>query len=122
MKRLEAAAQGDFVVALYNPQSIRRRRLLGAARDILAAARPADTPVVIAKNIGREEEALIVTTLEAFDTEEVDMTTLVLIGSSRTKSIWHGGRLWTYTPRGYSEAKAPAQTAVRQANHERAPR
>ncbi len=121
VKRLEAAAQGDFVVALYNPQSRRRRRLLGAAREIMAAARPADTPVVIARNISREDEAIVVTTLEAFDTEEVDMTTLVMIGSSRTKSIWHDGRSWTYTPRGYSEAKASAHTDARQANHEEAP-
>ena len=117
-KRIDAAARGDFVVALYNPQSVRRRRLLGAARDLLAAARPADTPVVIARNIGREEEKVIVTTLQEFDTEAVDMTTLVLIGSSRTKTIRQGGRVWTYTPRGYSEAKTSSQADAQQARGE----
>ncbi len=116
LKRLEAAARGDFVVALYNPQSVRRRRLLSAARDILAAARPADTPVVIARNISREDEAVVVTTLREFDTEQVDMTTLVLIGSSHTKSIRQGGRLWTYTPRGYANARAEAGAGADQAS------
>jgi cobalt-precorrin 5A hydrolase/precorrin-3B C17-methyltransferase len=118
VKRLEAAAHGDFVVALYNPQSIRRRRLLGAARDILAAARPSNTPVVVAKNVGRRSETVTVTTLEKFNTETVDMTTLVLIGSSRTRSLQHGGRSWTYTPRGYSDANTVTATDAAQIGSE----
>ena len=109
-KRLHAAAQGDFVVALYNPQSMRRRHLLGMARDILATSRPPVTPVVVARNIGRENETVTVTTLDAFNVDTVDMTTLVLIGSSRTRTFQHGGRLWTYTPRGYSDASAAADS------------
>ena len=107
-KRLHAAAQGDFVVALYNPQSTQRRHLLGVAREILATARPPLTPVVVARNVGRENETVTVTTLDEFNVEAVDMTTLVLIGSSRTRTFQHGGRLWTYTPRGYSDANAAA--------------
>lgn len=110
-KRLHAAAQGDFVVAMYNPQSKRRRHLLGVARDILATARPGTTPVVIARNIGRKNENVTVTTLAEFDVEAVDMTTLVLIGSSHTRTFQHSGRSWTYTPRGYSDAKAAADKA-----------
>ena len=107
-KRLHAAAEGDFVVALYNPQSARRRHLLGIARDILAAERPPETPVVVARNVGRENENITVTTLGEFNVEAVDMTTLVLIGSSRTRTFQHGERLWTYTPRGYLDSNAPA--------------
>ena len=115
-KRLHAAAQGDFVVALYNPQSQRRRHLLGVARDILATERPSATPVVVARNVGRENENVTITTLGEFNVEAVDMTTLVLIGSSRTRTFQHGGRLWTYTPRGYSDANAAVD--AEQANSE----
>ncbi len=100
-RRLQAAADADFVVALYNPASERRREQLVAARDILAAARPATTPVVLARNLGRAGEAVTVTTLAGLDPERVDMLTLVLIGSSATRLAAHGGRSWVHTPRGY---------------------
>ena len=63
---------------------------------------------MVARNVGRENETVTVTTLDEFNVEAVDMTTLVLIGSSRTRTFQHGGRLWTYTPRGYSDANAAA--------------
>ncbi|WP_119458942.1 precorrin-3B C(17)-methyltransferase [Rhodospirillaceae bacterium SYSU D60014] len=101
-QRLKAAAAGDFVVAFYNPVSQRRRTQLATAREILLAARPAETPVVLARNLGREGERVTVTTLDSLDPEMVDMLTLVLIGSSATRAVPRpDGGAWVYTPRGY---------------------
>ncbi len=104
-RRLEAAAEADFVLALYNPRSGRRTRQLAAALRILRRHRPATTPVVLARNLGRDGEAVTVTTLRDFDTGEVDMLTLVLIGSTATRMI-PGEPTRVYTPRGYAR-KAP---------------
>jgi cobalt-precorrin 5A hydrolase/precorrin-3B C17-methyltransferase len=104
--RLQAAAEGDFVVALYNPVSQRRRTQLGAARDILLARRPPETPVVIARSLGRPGEQVVLTTLAALDPATIDMLSLVLIGSSATRVVARpDGGAWVYTPRGY-ERKA----------------
>jgi cobalt-precorrin 5A hydrolase/precorrin-3B C17-methyltransferase len=100
--RIRAAADGDFVVAFYNPVSKRRDTQLPAARDILLNARPSDTPVVLARNLGRAHESIDVITLGALTTETVDMTTVVLVGSSETRRIdRRDGGVWVYTPRGY---------------------
>ena len=98
LARLRAAAEGDFVVALYNPASSRRRDLLARAIEILAASRPPDTPVVHGRSIGRPEERIEVTGLAGFDPSDVDMLSLLLVGNSRTRTV--GGHV--YTPRGYS--------------------
>jgi len=101
--RIRAAADGEFVVAFYNPVSRRRNTQLPAARDILLNARPSDTPVVLARNLGRADENIDVITLEALTTETVDMTTVVLVGSSETRRIdRRDGGVWVYTPRGYA--------------------
>ena len=99
-RRLTAAAVGDFVVALYNPRSARRATQLVAARDILLAHRAAGTPVAVARNLGRADERLILTTLGELDPDIVDMLTLVLVGNSETRLI-PGREPRIYTPRGY---------------------
>jgi cobalt-precorrin 5A hydrolase/precorrin-3B C17-methyltransferase len=104
-RRLQAAADGDFVVALYNPASARRRDQLRRAKEILLAQRPAETPVIVARNLGRTGERVDLTDLAALDTGSIDMLTLLLIGSSRTRAITAGAARWVYTPRGYA-AKA----------------
>ncbi|MBO6518469.1 MAG: precorrin-3B C(17)-methyltransferase [Rhodospirillales bacterium] len=103
-KRITAAAMGDFTVAFYNPVSKRRRTQLATAKEILLKHRPGDVPVVLARNLGREEEDVRVITLSALEVDMVDMLTLVLVGSSATRHIKRGMREWVYTPRGY-EAK-----------------
>jgi cobalt-precorrin 5A hydrolase/precorrin-3B C17-methyltransferase len=109
-QRLSAAAAGDFVVALYNPVSQRRRTQLVAARDILLKARSADTPVAVARNLGRDGEALYLTTLAALDPAAVDMLSIVLIGSSTTRRIKRpDGGEWLYTPRGYDSKSEAAK-------------
>ncbi|MGB0683806.1 MAG: precorrin-3B C(17)-methyltransferase [Magnetovibrionaceae bacterium] len=99
-KRIRAAAVGDFVVSFYNPVSKRRRTQLAEARRILLEHRPAETPVVIARELGRPDEAITLTTLRDLDPETIDMLTLVMVGSSTSRRF--GERV--YTPRGY-EAK-----------------
>ncbi len=105
-KRLRAAAEGDFVVAFYNPVSRRRRTQLAAAKDILLQHRPAETPVVLARNLGRDGETVKTTGLGDLDVDHVDMLTLVLIGASSTRQVRAAGRTWTYTPRGYEKKRA----------------
>lgn len=112
-KRLQAAAEGDFVIAFYNPVSKRRRTQLAAAREILLKHRPADTPVVLGFNLGRPEETVRVTTLEALTVDEVDMLTTVLVGSSNSRAVVRGdGKPFVYTPRGYAKRiDAPSEAA-----------
>ncbi|POF34326.1 precorrin-3B C(17)-methyltransferase [Roseibium marinum] len=103
-KRLKAAAEGDFVIAFYNPVSRRRRTQLAEAREILLQHRSAATPVVLGVNLGRPEETLRVTTLEALSVDDVDMLTTVLVGSSNTRRVMKGdGKPFVYTPRGYAK-------------------
>lgn len=100
-RRLMAAAEGDFVIAFYNPVSQRRRHQLEAARDILLAHRPPDTPVALARNLGRAAETVTVVRLADLRAEHADMLTLVLVGSSQSRMTTRGHRQWLYTPRGY---------------------
>lgn len=100
-RRLQAAAEGDFIVALYNPASKRRKARLAEARDILLMARTEDTPVVIARNLGREGEQTDIIRLGQLDPGHADMLSVILIGNSRTRVTERGTGRWVYTPRGY---------------------
>lgn len=99
-RRLEAAAAGDFVVALYNPRSQRRRTQLARAREILLRARGGETPAAIARNLGRPGESVTVTTLGGLAEDAIDMLSLVVVGSSATR-VLPGRSPQLYTPRGY---------------------
>jgi cobalt-precorrin 5A hydrolase/precorrin-3B C17-methyltransferase len=98
--RIEAAAAADFVVALYNPRSTRRTTRLAEAAAILLAHRPPETPVVIARNLGRAGETHRVLRLDELAGAEADMLSLVLIGNRHTRLI-AGDPPRLYTPRGY---------------------
>jgi len=100
-RRLRAAAAGDFVVALYNPRSLGRDWQLGRARELLLEGRPASTPVVLARQLGRREEQVSLHSLGDLPIEQVDMLTLVLIGNSSSRE--QDGRM--LTPRGYPGAE-----------------
>ena len=103
-RRLRAAAEGDFVVALYNPVSRRRQKQLLAARDILLAHRRPETPVIIARNLGREGEGVTTVPLAELTADKVDMLTLVIVGSTETTTLQRGdGGVAVYTPRGYRQ-------------------
>jgi cobalt-precorrin 5A hydrolase/precorrin-3B C17-methyltransferase len=96
-RRLQAAAEGDFVVALYNPRSNRRISQLPAALEILGKSRPRTTPAAIVASVGRPGERVVRGTIASLDPGDVDMMSLVIVGSSRTR--WVGERM--VTPRGY---------------------
>ncbi len=97
LKRLKAAAEADFVIALYNPRSQGRPGHLRAALDVIAETREGTTPVGVVRNASRDDQTAVVTTLDEIEDASVDMLTLVLVGNSQTKII--GGRI--VTPRGY---------------------
>jgi cobalt-precorrin 5A hydrolase / precorrin-3B C17-methyltransferase len=95
--RIRAAAEGDFVVSLYNPRSKGRYWQLGKVKEILLRYRPPDTPVGIVKDAYRPTQQIILTDLASLRPEDVDMLTIVLVGSSQTRLV--AGRM--VTPRGY---------------------
>ena len=105
-RRLKAAAEGDFVMALYNPASAARPRPIHDAFALLRALKPAETIVAFARAVGRPDERIELTSLGAADPSRADMSTLVVVGSSQTRRIERAqGGFWVYTPRGYGEAR-----------------
>jgi cobalt-precorrin 5A hydrolase/precorrin-3B C17-methyltransferase len=106
-KRLDQAAQADLALAFYNPISRARPWQLGQALDTVARHRVPETPVVLGRDIGRPGQTLRVTTLGQLTPDQVDMRTMVLIGSSLTCVFPRvGGGDWVYTPRWYPSKPA----------------
>ena len=97
VKRLELAAQGDFVIVLYNPKSKKRHWQLGAVRDLLLRYKDPATPVGIVSRAMREGQAVTITTLDNLTNEPVDMQTVVIVGNSQTFAYGP----YMVTPRGY---------------------
>ncbi|PMY43514.1 precorrin-3B C(17)-methyltransferase [Pseudomonas sp. GW456-L14] len=103
-KRLDLASQADLALAFYNPISRSRPWQLGRALEIMRQHRTADTPVVLGRDIGRPGQTLRVITLGELTPEQVDMRTMVLVGSSTTCVFPKaGGGEWVYTPRWYGQ-------------------
>lgn len=101
-RRLSAAAQGDFVIALYNPASRARPQTIYDAFKLLRACMAGTVPVIFAQSVGRAGERIHITTLAGADPGLVDMRTLVIIGSSQTRLVARPhGAPFVYTPRGY---------------------
>ncbi|WP_460159657.1 precorrin-3B C(17)-methyltransferase [Pseudomonas sp. S3_F07] len=101
-KRLDLAAEADLALAFYNPISRARPWQLGRALEIVGQHRAPETPVVLGRDIGRPGQTLRVTTLGQLTAEQVDMRTMVLIGSSTTCVFPRAsGGNWVYTPRWY---------------------
>ncbi len=96
-KRAAYAAQGDFVIALYNPKSKSRVKNIDEIHNILLQYKDPETPVGIVKNASRPEQQKILSNLRDFTSEDIDMFSLVIIGNSKTY-IKDG---WMVTPRGY---------------------
>jgi cobalt-precorrin 5A hydrolase/precorrin-3B C17-methyltransferase len=106
-KRLDLASQADLALAFYNPISRSRPWQLGRALEIVAQHRTAETPVVLGRDIGRPGQTLRVTTLGQLTPDQVDMRTMVLIGSSTTCVFPRAeGGEWVYTPRWYGDKPA----------------
>ena len=97
-KRIHACGQGDFVVSFYNPRSKKRDWQINTARDILLKYRPADTPVLLGRQLTREDESITITTLEKLDAADVDMFTLVSVGNSESRHIVNDKKEWVLYP------------------------
>ena len=106
-KRIVAAAEADFVTAIYNPKSNGRYWQLHRLKELFLKSRSEDTPVGFVRQAGREEQVVHVTTLKDFDPEDVDMFTVVIIGNSQSYVIEESGECRVereylmITPRGY---------------------
>ncbi|MFE1762661.1 precorrin-2 C(20)-methyltransferase [Streptomyces angustmyceticus] len=104
-ERLHAAASADLALALYNPGSRSRTWQVGKARELLLEHRAPDTPVILARDIGGPEESVRTVPLTDLDPTQVDMRTLLIIGSSQTQAVRRDdGTEIVWTPRRYPEA------------------
>ena len=101
LRRLRAAAEAGFTIALYNPVSHARPWQLGEALELLRGILPGAVPVVFATAISRPEERIVMTALADARGDQADMRTMVLIGTVCTRIIDRPGRApWLYAPRG----------------------
>lgn len=101
-KRLRLACEADFAIALYNPASLARPEGIHRAFGVLREVKPANTVVVFARAIGREDERVQVTDLDSANPAAADMQTLVIVGSRATRVLprENSAQPWVYTPRG----------------------
>jgi precorrin-3B C17-methyltransferase len=97
-KRIELAAQADFVIGFYNPASGRRQRQIVEAKEIIEQYRPGTTPVALIKSAYRERQQIIISDLDHFLDYEIGMLTTVIVGNTNTR-FFEG---YIYTPRGYT--------------------
>jgi len=106
-RRLDAAANAGFVIALYNPVSRARPWQLGKAFERLRAHLPDPTPVIFGRAVGRPDERVNITSIAKVDPSVADMATLVIVGSAQTRLIERPGRSpLVYTPRIGQEVSA----------------
>jgi len=96
-KKSEGALRGDFVIALFNPQSIERNWQLKSVIDICLKSRREDTPVLIARQVGRENQTKQFFTLKTIPFKKIDMLSIIIIGNSQTTLV---DEIFL-TPRGY---------------------
>ncbi|MDB5394721.1 MAG: cobJ [Rhodospirillales bacterium] len=105
-RRLRAAVEGDFVIALYNPASKARPERIHQAFELLRGCKSAETPVAFARSVGRDDERIVLTTLGDAEPATADMSTLVIIGSCETRFIDRPGKSpWLLTPRTYGAGR-----------------
>ena len=109
-RRIIAAAEADFITAIYNPKSVKRYWQIERLRELFLKERDANTPVGIVRQAGREDQEVTYTTLAEFDAEQIDMFTMVIIGNSQTFTT----RNRMITPRGYYREKADNDTKLGQ--------
>ena len=117
-RRIIAAAEGDFVTAIYNPKSHGRYWQLYRLQELFLQKRSKETPVGYVRQAGREDQEVVITTLGAFDPEQVDMFTVILIGNSQSYVV--DGKM--ITPRGYyredqAVAEKPGQQIMMDSFH-----
>lgn len=104
-RRVRAAMEADFVLALYNPVSRHRPTQIATAFDLIRAHRAHGTPVVLGRDVGRPAEHVTVVTLADLDLSVCDMRTVIIVGSSTTKIVPSAaGEPRVFTPRTYPGA------------------
>ena len=109
--RLDAIGRADLVVAIYNPASRTRREQVAEARDLMLTHRSPDTPVVVGRAVGSDVESVAVVRLADLDPADVDMRTMLIIGSTQTRSVvGEDGRTTVWTPRSYPSDGQDAAT------------
>lgn len=101
-ERINAAAQADFAIAFYNPVSLERTWQLESAKEILLQWRSPETPVILGRNLGRSGQEVKVISLAELSSALADMRTVILVGSSKTRTFKWGDRIKVYTPRNYN--------------------
>jgi cobalt-precorrin 5A hydrolase / precorrin-3B C17-methyltransferase len=112
-QRIAAAVQADFVLVFYNPVSRQRTWQLQKAKEIVLQWRSPDTPVVIARNLGRPGQEVTIKPLEQLTAADADMRTILLVGSQQTRTIQRSdGKSWVYTPRRYAESRSAPGTSA----------
>jgi precorrin-2 C20-methyltransferase/precorrin-3B C17-methyltransferase len=112
--RLEAAARADLVIAIYNPASQSRRQQIVDARELLLGCRAPETPVVVGRAVGTEEQQVQVTSLGELDPGTIDMRCLLIVGSSQTRVVpAPGGTQRVFTPRRYPATPVPGRVTDR---------
>ena len=99
-KRIEGALMGDFVIALFNPQSIERNWQLKSVIKKCLKSRSSSTPVLIARQVGREDQSKKFFTLSTIPFKEIDMLSIIIIGNSQTTLV---DEIFL-TPRGYLQS------------------
>ncbi|MEU8196521.1 precorrin-2 C(20)-methyltransferase [Microbispora amethystogenes] len=99
--RISAAARADLVLAVYNPASKTRTWQVAAARDLLLEHRDPSTPVVVGRDVGGEQESVVITTLGDLDPAVIDMRCLLIVGSSTTRVVERADGAVVFTPRRY---------------------
>lgn len=103
-QRLDAAAKSGLVIALYNPASKTRRDQIEMARDIILRHRGPETPVILGHSLGRPGEETRIIELGSLESAMVDMRTILIIGSSRSRTFrGPGGRQFAYAPRSHED-------------------
>jgi precorrin-2 C20-methyltransferase / precorrin-3B C17-methyltransferase len=100
-RRISAVAAADMAIAVYNPASKSRTWQVGAMKDLLLEHRSPDTPVVVGRDVAGPEESVRIVPLGDLDPSEVDMRTLLIVGSSQTTVVQSGGERKVFTPRRY---------------------
>lgn len=111
-RRLDAAAAADFVIAIYNPRSKHRPNQFAAAIAVIGRHRQPTTPVVVGRHVGRDAEAVVVTDLARLDPASIDMSTVVVVGSSTTRVLDRPHGSCVYTPRSYEMGRPAIRTST----------
>ncbi len=111
-QRLDAVASADLVIAIYNPRSRHRPHQFAQAMAIIARHRTLATPVVVGRHVGRDAEAITVTDLASLDPDSIDMSTIVVIGSTTTRVLDRPAGSQVYTPRTYNHTSSAESARV----------